>query len=150
MERSSGPRPSSGDSVAAQHVIARAHDPRALQGPQIAHLLHHANQRCVARCVRADRAGLQRVDVAAFLADRDLAGGLAERAGQRQEKLLALLDEMQRSAARGPRPKPRQLREQRDQLFDFGAGGLLLRGVHSALGNEWVLDPQPSDLLAVV
>ncbi len=23
-----------------------------------------------------------------------------------------------------------------------------MRGVHSALGNEWVLDPQPSDVLA--
>src|SRR6516164_5522048 len=93
---------------AAEHVIARANDPGALQGPEIAHLLHHANERSIARAVGADRTRLLCVDVAAFLADRDLAGGVAQRARQRQKKLLALLDEMERRPARGPRAKPRK------------------------------------------
>jgi len=44
-------------------------------------------------------------------------------------------------------PARRQLCKQSDQFFNFGARGLLLRGGHNALGNEWTLDPQPFDRL---
>ena len=116
---------------AAQHMIARTHDARPLQRPEVAHLLHHANQRGIARRVLADGARLPRVDIAAFLADRDLLGSQAHGARERQQQLLALLDEMQRRAAGRARPEPRHAAQQRDQLLDLGAGGFFLRCSHA-------------------
>jgi hypothetical protein len=137
MVRSSGPTPSSGDSVrdgevvgadaverrqrAAQHVIEPVDDRGALQRPEIAHLLHHADQRAVARLVAAQRAWALRIDIAANFAVEDGVARLGERGRQGIEQLLLLLDEMQRRAPRRARPEPRQPRQELDQTLDLGA-----------------------------
>ena len=48
---------------------------------------------------------------------------LGERRGKRGEKLLLLLDEMQRRAARRTRAETRQTRQQLDEALDLGACG---------------------------
>ena len=45
-----------------------------------------------------------------------------QRGGERRHQQFALLDEMQRGAARRARAEPRQPGKQLDQAFDFGSG----------------------------
>ena len=67
--------------------------------------------------------GIDRVDIAAFLAHLHLVARLRQRVRQRRQQLLAVLDEKQRGAPRRPRPEPRQSGQQLDQPIDFRPGG---------------------------
>ena len=117
--------PSSGDKRAAEHVIARANRAGALQRPEIGDRLDDDEHIRVAPLIAADRAGIERIDIAAVRADEDLLARGLHRVGERRQQFLALADEMQRGAARRARAEARQARQQLDQALDFGAGDAL-------------------------
>src|SRR4051794_12540689 len=88
---------------AAEHVIAGAYRPGALQGPKISDGLDNHQHAWIAPRVAADRAGIKRIDIAALRADEDfLARGL-HCIGEGRQKFLALTDEVQCGAARRAR-----------------------------------------------
>ena len=76
----------------------------------------------VAARVAAHGARILRVEIAADAADGDLLHRALQRCRQRGHQQIALLDQMQRRAARGARPEPRQAREQLDQPLDLRSG----------------------------
>ena len=80
-------------------------------------------RRTVAPRIRADGAGIVRVDIAAAGADDDALGCDAHRLGQRREQLLALLDEMQRRPPGRAGAEPGQAGEKLDETLDLGADG---------------------------
>ena len=119
------------DAVERRAACRRARDsarctaPCPLQRPEVGDVLDDDDDRLVAPRVRADRAGIDRIDVAAGRADADLVDRLAHGVGQRRQQLLLLLDQVQRRAAPRARPEPRHLGQQLDQAFDLGAGDSL-------------------------
>src|SRR5262245_10529281 len=108
---------------AANHVIEPVEHASALERPEIADLLDHADQRAVAALVPAQRARVDGIDVATGLAGHDAIMRFGERGGERREQLLLLLDEMQRRASGGAGAEARQTCEQLDEALDLGAGG---------------------------
>jgi hypothetical protein len=90
---------------AAQHVIARVDDRGALQRPEIGNVLDDDDGRRIPPRILADGAGIAGVDVAAGRADDDRIDGDVHGLRQRDEKLVLLLDEMERGAAGRSRPK---------------------------------------------
>ena len=62
--------PSSGRERAAEHMVKTAQGAGALERPEIAHFLDDADDRAVAARIGAERAGIDRIDIAAVGADR--------------------------------------------------------------------------------
>ena len=106
---------------AAEHVVQAAMHRRALQRPEVADALDDADQRAVALRVGADRARIAAVEVAAQAAGLHRARGLGQRGGERQHARLRLLQHLQRGPAGAARAHAGQLRQQADQVLDFGA-----------------------------
>jgi len=112
---------------ATQHVEARLGGAGALERPEVADILDHDDHRGVAPRVGADRAGIAGVEVAAGAAGHHALRGLAHRAGERQQQLVALLHQRQHRAPRRARPQPGKPRQQLDQALEFGPGQARLR-----------------------
>ena len=107
---------------AAEHVIARPRGARPLQRPKIADRFDDDQRRRVAPLIRADRAGIARVDIAADRAGQDALVSDAHRIGEGREQRFALADEVKRDAARRTRPQSRQAREKLNETLDFRPG----------------------------
>src|SRR6185437_8398206 len=104
---------------AAEHVIKPVEHAGALERPEVSHLLHHTDERAVARRIAAERARALRVDVAANLASEDGVARLGKRRCEGDKQLLLLLDERKRSAPCRTGTKPRQSCQQLDQPLDL-------------------------------
>jgi len=105
---------------AAQHVIPRMEHFGTLERPEIGDVRHHHNHRRIAPRIGAHRAWVLGVDVAAGAAHLDLFDRGLQGRGERRHQRLALLDEMQRRAARRARTEPRQPCQELDQTLDLG------------------------------
>src|SRR5437867_1651689 len=79
---------------AAQHVIATAKGPGALEGQHVHRLLDHAQQRAVALWVVADQAGIAVAEVAAYTAEAHLLLDHANRLGETQRFILGHLEQV--------------------------------------------------------
>src|SRR5689334_758770 len=100
-------------------MIATGEQSRAVEGPEVGHLLHHAQRPFLAARVLADRAGIRRVDIAADRAGRELVGDVAERGEQRLERRLTLLHQMKHGTPRRAGTEPRQPRKRLRQRFNL-------------------------------
>lgn len=107
---------------ATENVISGVHRARALQRPEIGYIFNDDDDRLVAAIIRADRARINGIDIAAAGADFHLIVGLAHGVAQRSEKLLLLLDEVKSSTPCGTGSKSRHFCQKLDEFFDFGAG----------------------------
>ena len=110
---------------AAEHVVFRVHRAGAFQRPEVRDILDDNQGGAVAARVGADRAGIDRVDIAADRAFGDLVDRLGERGGERTHQLVLLLDHVQRGAAGRAGAEPRHLGQKLDQSLDFGSGDSL-------------------------
>ena len=110
-----GPDAVKGGEHAAQHMVAAAKGARALQRPEIGHILDDAERGGVPRRIGAYAARIGRVEIAAFGTGRNRLRRRFQHAGERHHQALAPLDEMQRGAPGRPRPESRQARQQADQ-----------------------------------
>ena len=77
---------------AAEHMIARGHEPRALQRPKVRDRLDDQQYAGVASRVLTDRAGVDRVYIAADGAGEDALIGDLHRLAQRPQQFLAFFD----------------------------------------------------------
>jgi hypothetical protein len=106
-------------------VEAAGEEARAVQRPEVGDFLDDAEQARVAARVRADRAGIDRVDIAADRADGEALVHPLQGAEQRRHRRLALLHQMQDRAAGGAWPeagKPRE-RLRRASISGEAMGG---------------------------
>src|SRR3546814_5727263 len=78
-------------------MITTGKKSRPVQRPQVRDFFHHAQQTGIAPRIRADGAGISRVDVAAYAAGDEARPHRLERADQRLQRRLAALQHVQRS-----------------------------------------------------
>ena len=107
---------------AAEDVIQALEGAAALERPEVADILDHANQRPVACRVAAEGAGIGRIQVAAGRTRPDVLGRLLQGRGEGQHEGLRLLDHLERRPARRARPEARQAGEQLDQAIEIADG----------------------------
>ena len=67
-----------GGETSAEDVVAAGEETRAVERPEVGDLFHHAQRLVVAARVGADRAGVGRVDIAAYRAGRKIGGDVLE------------------------------------------------------------------------
>src|SRR3546814_211527 len=106
----------------AEHVIGGVHRRRPFERPKVGDVLDDDNDRLVAPDIGTDRAGIDRIHIAATRADLHLVIGLSHCQSERTQQLLPLLDEMQRGPPGRAGPEPRHFCQKLDEFFDFGAG----------------------------
>src|SRR5262245_45908368 len=101
-------------------MIAPAKSSGTFKRPEISEVFDDANRGRIPLRVAADRAGFDRVEIAADRARADGVGSLGQRCSQRFEEALAPLDQIQRGAPCRARAEARQLGEELDQGVEFG------------------------------
>jgi hypothetical protein len=113
-------------------VVAPGIGGGALDRPEIGDVLDDAEEAGVALAVAADRAGIAGVEIATDAARLDGVGRGRQRRREGLQQALALLEEMQRGAARRARPQPGQLGEELDEALDLGQPAAPVRTAASA------------------
>src|SRR4051812_37633087 len=132
-------------------MVGSAHRGCPLQRPEVGYVFNDDQHRLVAADIGADGAGIDGIDIAAARADLHLVVGIAHRIRERTEKLILLLDQMQRRPAGRPRPKTWHFCQKLDEFFDFGAGDSLCH-VRCVAHMVWKRKPEanaPMKLLAI-
>jgi hypothetical protein len=128
----------------AQHVIAPGEQPRAVERPEVGHVLDHAQRSRIAARIGADAARIGGIDIAAGPAfDQPLAHRF-ERLEQLHQRGLAPLDQPQHRAPRRARAKPRQARQRGGQRLD------LLRCHDGQIGPDTSQTESQSQLMRII
>src|SRR6185503_11911781 len=102
-----------------QDVIAALEDMRALDRPEIGDILDDADEAGIAARVIAQRAGIDRIEIAANRARRHRPRRIGEGERQGLHQRFAPLDEEERDATRRARPKPGQLRQKLNEIVEL-------------------------------
>jgi hypothetical protein len=108
-----GPHPFERGEPPAQHVIAPGEQPRAVERPEVRHVLHHAQRARIAARIGADAARIAGIDIAAGPHSTSPSRTASERLEQLHQRGLAPLDQPQHRAPRRARAEPRQAGQRR-------------------------------------